>query len=255
MKWLAFVFVCVGLLIALGILAVDLPDVAWEGRKALCPHCRAGLEYFAVACRECNRTFDWRSRRETCSHCLAREEAKLLQDGLAALELDEDDPLPEELRGFPRPYLLAIEEGACTYCGGVGKVVADGASDGAAGEERCPVCRGDGVCVGCNGDRVVIVGDRQAHLRRLERDRIWDEAEERERLTRLTLKRRELVDDDVDALRGYAEAAHLRDEEGDNLLGKADKKARAAFAAIQAAVKKANEARAADAEETLAAPG
>ncbi|MHC4957427.1 MAG: hypothetical protein ACYTGN_03555 [Planctomycetota bacterium] len=235
MKWLAFVVLCVALLVSLGVLAVDEPDVAWEGRKALCPHCRAGLEYFAVACRECNRTFDWRSRKETCRHCLDREEVKVLQDGFAALELEEDEALPAELKGLTRPYLLAIEEGACTFCGGIGNVMAEGEKQP---DKPCPICRGDGLCIGCNGDRVVTLGDRQAHLRRLERDRIWDEAVTREKLTGLTLLRGELVDDDVDALRGHAEAATLVDQSGNRLLDLARDRVRAAFVAIRNAVEK-----------------
>jgi hypothetical protein len=175
----------------------------------------------------------------------------VLQDGLTALELDADEPLPDELKAFPRPYLLAIEEGACTYCGGVGNVMADGAD----AEKPCPICRGDGFCIGCNGDRVVVVGDRQAHLRRLERDRIWDEAVTREKLTRLELLRDELIDDDVDALRGHAEAEALQDREGDNMLEKARARVRDAFAAIHAAVEKRKAAGTGESKKTVKAPG
>lgn len=231
MKWLAFTAACVVALIALGVLAVDERDVEWEGRKPLCPYCRVEVSFYAVACSACDRTLDWEPHKEPCRWCLQKEDVELLRDGLHALELEDDDPLPASLAEFAKPYLLAIEPGKCTYCGGLGSVL--------RGEEElpCPVCRGEENCVACGGDRVVVVGDKRAHRRRLERGRVWEEALRRERLTHLPLRRAALVDDDVEALNGQVEAEELVDEDGNNLLELARRRIERAYGALHDAVR------------------
>lgn len=232
MKWLAFTLVVVAALVALGVLAVDERDVEWEGRQPYCPHCRAKVATYAVACPACDRTFDWEANREPCKWCLSKEDAELLRDGLDALELPGDQPLPSPLARFTKPYLLAIEAGACTYCGGLGNVV--------SGQEEmpCPVCRGGGRCVACAGRRTVTVGSKQAHLRMLERTRRWAAAQEREKLTRMPLRKGPLVDEDVDSLAGFVQAEQLVGEDGEALLLRARQKIRDVFSALHDQVDK-----------------
>ena len=226
MKWLVFTGACVAALISLGVLAVDERDALWEGRLALCPYCREELNSYALQCLHCRRTVDWVSTEEACRWCLSAEDVKILRDGLAALKLDKGDPLPE----FTRPYLLSIETGDCTYCGGLGSVM------NGRGEMTCPVCRGRKRCIACEGGRKVVIGDKRAHQRALERKQAWQEALRREALTHLKLRREKLLDEDVKALRGFAEIETVVDDAGDNLLERASARVAQAFKAIHDAV-------------------
>ena len=230
MKWLAFTAACAVILVLLGILAVDERDVVWEGRKAICPYCRSDLEYYALLCKACDRTLDWTSHREPCRTCLKEEDVKHMRDGFDALALKDTEPLPEALAGFPKAYFLAMETGACTYCAGIKKVMKDGL------EVDCSVCRGSGRCVACGGDSVVVIGDANAHDRKFAREREWREELRRAQLTRLTLLRGQLVNEDVAALRGFVEIEDTRDEQGRKLLDLARDRVKAAFKAIHAAV-------------------
>jgi hypothetical protein len=228
MKWLAFTAACVAALIALGILAVDERDVVWEGRQAVCPYCRAELPDYAVACKECRRTFDWSPGREPCTWCLGAEDVRLLREEFEQLELDkETEPLPGALAEFPIAYFRAFGAGKCSFCGGIGKVTRD------EEELDCPVCFGDGNCIACAGSRTVLIGDEGAHRRQLERKRVWEEARRRSEMTHLEVLRERLFEEDVAALRGYVEAETLVDADGANLLEKARGRVLAAFAALE----------------------
>lgn len=226
MKWLVFTGAFVAALIWLGVKAVEERDALWEGRSPLCPYCREELNAYALACRHCARGVDWNSTKESCRWCLSGEDVKILRDGVAVLKLDKGDPLPE----FTRPYLLSIETGDCTYCGGLGSVM------NGQGEMTCPVCRGDKRCIACKGGGKIVIGDEQAHQRALERKQAWQEALRREALTHLKLRRKKLVDEDVKALRGFAEVETVMDEAGDNLLERASARIARAFEAIHDAV-------------------
>jgi len=223
MKWVLFTSGCVAALVALGFLAVDERDVVWEGRQPLCGYCRAELAEQAVMCRECNRSLDWRPGSEECRWCLERKDV----DHLLRLyrELGESGPTPESIAAYG-PYFEAISTGDCTYCGGIGKVMEGGK------EAQCPVCRGDKRCVACGGTRSVVIGDSGAHRRWLERQDAHVRAKARGSLTDLPLNDGVLVDEDVDALRGYVEAEKLSDELGRNLLEMARARMQGAFRAL-----------------------
>ncbi|MHC4932868.1 MAG: DnaJ-like cysteine-rich domain-containing protein [Planctomycetota bacterium] len=229
MKWLAFTAAVIAVLIGLGVLAVDERDVIWEGRDAFCPYCRSEARSYAMACKECERTFDWVPHRENCEWCLASADVDILKDRFERLE-NEADPLPGELASFPRAYFLNIDQGSCTYCGGLGEV------RNGTQEIACSVCRGRGTCIACNGDRVVIVGSERAHWVALERDRAWAVAVERSRLTGLPMLKDEIVDADVDALRGWREVENLEDSSGESLLSRARSRVEQAFRALTAEV-------------------
>jgi hypothetical protein len=227
MKWYVFTAACVVVLIALGIAAVDAADVAWEGRTPVCPHCRAEVNNLAVFCSTCDRVFDWEQHTEECRWCLSRDDARHLRDVFAALDFeDEEEPYPEPLSDFPKAYFRAMEEGVCTYCAGLGHVMEGEAKVG------CPVCRGRGDCVACNGDRIVVIGSAAAHRTRIARRDDWVRAERRARLTGLPLRRSLLIDEDVKLLAGFAEAESILDERGKPLLNLARQRVREAFFAL-----------------------
>jgi len=222
MKWFLFTSGCVVALVTLGVLAVDERDVVWEGRQPLCPHCRAEIRFGSVACPDCDRSFDWRSHKEECRWCLPQEDVKHLQK--VYRELKEGGPLPAEVEDFG-PYFEAIDEGGCTFCGGIGKVM-DGAK-----ETDCPVCRGKngGRCIACGGSRTVVVGDEGARRRTLERADARMRAFKRAEVADLTLNVEMLVDEDVAALKGCVEAEELSDSGGRNLLELAHERVMHAF--------------------------
>jgi hypothetical protein len=222
MKWVLFTSGCVVALVTLGFLAVDERDVVWEGRKPLCGYCRAELAYHAVVCRECNRSLDWRPHTEECRWCLGRKDVDHLLD--LYRDVSKAGPLPAALVAY-EPYFEAIDVGACTYCGGIGKVMENGE------EAVCPVCRGEerARCVACNGTRSVVIGDDGAHRRALERSDARVRARVRGVVADLPLNDGVLVDEDVAALRGYAEAEDLTDDHGRKLLELAREKMKVVF--------------------------
>lgn len=220
MKWVLFTSGCVVALVALGFLAVDERDVIWEGRTPLCGYCRAELAHHAVVCRECNRSLDWRPTTEECRWCLERKDV----DHLLRLyrEIAKAGPLPPALLAC-EPYFDAIDVGACTYCGGIGKVMENGE------ETACPVCRDDKRCVACGGTRSVVIGDDGAHRRARERQDAHLRATVRGGVTDLPLNDEVLADEDVAALRGYVEAEDLTDAHGRRVLELARERMKAAF--------------------------
>jgi len=197
MKWWIITSICVGALIALGVGAVDERDVVWEGRTPLCPYCRAELPMHALVCKECNRSLDWLPVKEECAWCLDRKDADHMNDLFEEIR-QSGRPLPETLAPFGAGY-FRMDEGACTYCGGVGRVVEAGA------DVECPVCGGTRHCLACGGDRAVVVGAEEAHRRALARARTREDAERRARITDLPLNQSELLRGDREALQGYAE--------------------------------------------------
>ena len=223
MKWLLFTSVCVVVLVGLGILAVDERNVVWEGRKALCPYCRAEVVYDSTVCPACDRSFDWRSHKEECRWCLDRDDVEHLL-GLYR-ELTATGPLPESLAAWG-PYFEAIEAGKCTCCGGTGRVMEGGK------DVPCPVCRGDTRCIACGGTRSVVIGDEAAHRHALERIDERARAQERAAVADLPIDVEMLVDEDVSALRGHVEAETLSDARGDNLLKLARARLKNAFRAL-----------------------
>lgn len=226
MKWLAFTGACVAALITLGILAVDERDVVWEGRNAFCPYCRAPVSFYAVACKECGRSFDWVSSSEECRWCLPGDVAEMLHAGLKLHKL-ENDPLPGPLAGFPIAWFRAMDEGSCAYCAGLGEVL--------SGKEEitCPVCRGRKRCIGCGGDRRVVVGDVEARRRQMERAAAYASNALASEATGLEPSRREMVDADVAELRGFAEAEEIRDGGEGSLLARGRARVREAFQALR----------------------
>jgi len=226
MKWFLFTAACIVALIALGVLAVDQRDVIWEGRTPQCGYCRAELERFAVVCPDCRRSQDWYPHKETCRWCLDKADAERMEDILDELGVKEE-PLPGALAEFPIGYFKAMDEGACTFCGGLGAVMEDGR------EVTCPVCFGDKHCIACGGDRVVVLGEEWAHKRALARAEARRRAERRSEITQLPVDYAVLLRRDVEAVRGHEQAEALSDARGRRLLDRARERVRRAFAALR----------------------
>ncbi len=227
MRWLSFTGICIVAFVTLGILAVDERDVVWEAGEPLCPYCRAVLRPLAISCKECRRTVDWVGTTVPCPGCLDSADVDHMRDRFDALALPATT-MPAWLMAFPQGYFHVMDRGACGFCAGLKQI------GEAAAARPCPVCRGDGRCVLCGGDRLVEVGSEQVHRRALERRREWAEGERREKLTHLPLQRDKLVDRDVSELRGSIEASSIRDEAGRNLVDRAREQLAAAFAALAA---------------------
>ena len=228
MKWLAFTTVVVVALVTLGVMAVVPSTVIWEGRQPICPSCRAGINQYAELCAACDRNLRWTPTEEECRWCLSKDDVQYLRDTYIDLELNGAKHVGL-LAQFPEAYFRVMEPGACTYCAGLGKVAEGEAS------VTCPVCRGAKKCIGCDGDRELIVGDEDAHKTARERRLAWARAQYRSGMTRRTLRKSALVDKDVEALTGYVEAEEIIDERGSPLLKRAQARAALAYEALEEA--------------------
>jgi len=228
MKWLAFTSIVVAALVALGVWSVVPPTVVWEDRVPHCPSCRHEISLYARICPTCDRSFGWSSLEEECRWCLSKEDVEYLRDSYRDLDL-EDGGHAESLGQFPKAYFLVMEPGACSYCAGLGKVDEGGA------EVTCPICRGQKKCVGCEGDREMVVGEEDAHRAWLERKREWARAKARSNLRHLPVRQSRLVDQDVEAVTGYVETEEIVDERGSALLKRAQARASLAFQALEKA--------------------
>ncbi|MCZ6573504.1 MAG: hypothetical protein O7C98_10105 [Planctomycetota bacterium] len=234
MKWLVFTAACVVALVALGVLAVDERNVVWEGRVPHCPYCRVDVAFYAVTCKDCGKNFDWEPRTEPCRWCLERDEARVLRQRYRTLA-KPDNPASASTPPYAA-FVLSIEEGDCTFCGGLGAVV----ERGEEGRE-CPVCFGGKRCIGCKGDRDTVVGhpaaERALQARLQERER----ARRRESATGIATRLEDLLAADVRALAGYAEAEDLRDAGNRRLLQLGMDRVRRAADAVSKAAREAAE--------------
>jgi len=228
MKWLAFTSIVVASLVALGIYSVMPPTVVWEGRVPHCPKCRTEINSFAGLCAKCDRPVSWSPNDEECGWCLSKEDVEYLKDSYRDLELGEVKHIGL-LAKFPKAYYLVMEPGACAFCAGLGKVEQEEA------EVTCPVCRGGKKCVGCDGDREMVIGEEDIHMAWLDRQREWSRARARSELTHLPVRQSRLVDQDVEALIGHEQAEAILDERGSPLLKRAQTRAALAFEALQEA--------------------
>ena len=140
MKWLAFTVAIVAGLIGLGVWSVMPPGVVWEGRVSYCSRCRAEVRHYARQCSTCDRSLRWTSTEEDCKWCLTKEDADYLKDAYRDLKLEETAHVGL-LKQFPKAYYVAMEQGACAACAGLGKVRHGDA------EVVCSVCRGGTRCI------------------------------------------------------------------------------------------------------------
>ena len=206
-KWLIFTGLCVASLVALGIQAVDERDVVWEGRDASCPYCRSELPFYAMACKECQRTLDWTATQEICAWCLDRKTTLLLKETYETVRTSAGLH-PGELVAWAPSYFREMDAGDCGYCAGTGKT-------GSAEEKKpCPICRGGRDCIACDGSRTVIVGDVRADRRLLRHRAIREQQERRAGLTGIPADNDALLNDEVFALQGYVEVETLSGPDG-----------------------------------------
>lgn len=167
MGWLVVTGVVVLTLVGLSVFALDRPDTVWTAGTPACPHCRKDVPFFAKRCPTCREEFDWVATPEDaqplCTHCLSGGQEDWVRERKRAL--GEEAAVERVVRALSVPasaaaeYLGAVGRGQCGACGGTGlDVKAEGAEIVA-----CPVCFGGQRCVGCGGDRRVVVGDEPAH--------------------------------------------------------------------------------------------
>ena len=228
MKWLVFTAACVVALVTLGVLAVDERNVYWEGREPHCPYCRVDVAFYAITCRECRKNFDWAPRTEPCRWCLDRDEVNLLRERYKTLD-KPGDSAEADLPPYAA-FVLSIEAGDCTFCGGLRK-------EG----WQCPVCFGGKRCIGCKGDRETVVGHPAAERARQARLQERERLQRRESATGIATRLGDLLAGDVRALAGYAEAEELRDAGNRRLLQLGMDRVRRAADAVSKAARAVDE--------------
>lgn len=163
-RWWILTLAAVVVLVVISLLAMDRPNVSWSQGIAHCPHCGVEVASGTSRCRTCREQYDWVVAPD--------EESPLSVWSLSALEADwvlervealgEDEAARRVATALALPvsvaerYLASVGRGRCGYCGGLGL---DPASIQDEKGEPCPVCLGKKVCIACNGDRRVRVGD------------------------------------------------------------------------------------------------
>jgi len=181
MRWIAALAVVLGLVAAAGLYfeKSELPDVVWTDDTPYCPHCRTDVNWYAIVCYTCRRAFDWVPDEVACPLCLAGADTRRLRESMQDAPDAFRHALEESLRDLALPpdvvaatipdfilYMENVKEGDCLFCAGTGRWLAPAmmqtTTEGddplltlAIGEmaDRCPVCLGDGKCIGCRGDR------------------------------------------------------------------------------------------------------
>lgn len=167
MAWLAVIGTIVLALVGLSFVALDKDNVVWRDGKAICPHCRTAVPFYAKRCPTCREEFDWVTPTDdedspVCASCLSPGEDDLLRARKKELgDVETAKKVADHLaisEAAAAEYLKAAGRGQCAWCGGSGK-------DLSALESRdavCPVCFGAKRCVFCGGDRRVKIGSEAA---------------------------------------------------------------------------------------------
>jgi hypothetical protein len=165
-RWWILTVIVVAVLLGISALALDRPNVVWQGDSALCPHCRTEVPSYSSRCPTCEERYDWTPVPDETSPrsrwSLSTSEAQFVRERIetlgpeaaaaraaAALEIS---PASAAL------YLEHIGRGRCGWCGGTGRDLAT-----EEGDAPCPVCFGRKACIACGGDLRVRVGDEGAH--------------------------------------------------------------------------------------------
>jgi hypothetical protein len=167
MAWLAVIGTIVLALVGLSFVALDKDNVVWRDGKAICPHCRTAVPFYAKRCPTCREEFDWVTPTDdedspVCAYCLSPGEDDLLRARKKELgDVETAKKVAAALsitEAAAAEYLKAAGRGQCAWCGGSGK-------DLSALEARdavCPVCFGAKRCAFCGGDRRVKIGSEAA---------------------------------------------------------------------------------------------
>jgi len=165
-RWWILTVVVVAVLLGISALALDRPNVVWEGETALCPHCRTSVPPFSTRCPTCEERYDWTPVPEETSPrskwSLNASEAQYVRDRVDALGDDAAAERTAEALGISvgsaTLYLEHVGRGRCGWCGGTGRDLSATDED-----EPCPVCFGKKACIACGGDLRIRVGEKSAH--------------------------------------------------------------------------------------------
>jgi hypothetical protein len=175
-RWLLVLGLPALVFLGLSLWAIDKPDVVWRGDPGdpasltpACSLCRTPVRMYATRCPACDRDLDWhvapKEDSPICSFCLSPGESDAIQARRRALGEEPAAARVAEALGIPpagaRAWLASARPGACGWCGGTGDDPAP--ADRESGD--CAVCFGEGECIGCDGDRSVVVGQEDADLR------------------------------------------------------------------------------------------
>lgn len=165
-RWWILTVVVVAVLLGISALALDRPNVVWDGDAALCPHCRTAVPFFSSRCPTCDERFDWTPAPDETSPrspwSLSAPEAQWVRERVDALGLEAAADRTAKALGITGEaatlYLEHVARGRCGWCGGTGRDLAEPKKD-----TPCPVCLGKKACIACGGDLRVRVGEEGAH--------------------------------------------------------------------------------------------
>lgn len=162
-RWWIATLVIVGLLLAISALALDRPNVVWDGHEPHCPKCRKAVEMHSSRCAACATEFDWVASSDEQSPLSAASlsalEAEWLRERVTALGPEEAARLVAESTGLgPEAALeyISVGQGNCGWCGGTRK---DLSSEDLKQADACAMCLGTGKSIACGGDRRVTLGN------------------------------------------------------------------------------------------------
>jgi len=167
-RWWLLSLLVVGVLLLISALALDPPNVVWDGYKPHCPFCLHEVEPYSHRCADCRGDFDWTVASKDASpisqDSLSVLEAEWVRARVEALGLEEATRLVADATGLStqaaEAYVQRVGRGDCGWCGGTKKDLS--ASD-LEEAPPCPCCLGTGDSVACAGDRHVRIGDPTAH--------------------------------------------------------------------------------------------
>ncbi len=58
-RWWIVTLLIIGTLLLISALALDRPNVVWQGYVPHCPHCRHEVSEFSSRCADCRGELDW----------------------------------------------------------------------------------------------------------------------------------------------------------------------------------------------------
>ncbi len=175
-RWWVLTLLILAALITLSALALNRPNVVWEGRHAHCPSCRFAVPPFSSKCTKCATEYDWTESPEEhsplCEYCLTAMEDGYIRDAVAKLGEPEITKRFSEAIGvsqeLAKEVVGRLGRGRCGYCCGTGLALNPSSGSNASGDNTtsavCPVCLGTTKCIACDGNRRIRLGSRAAHV-------------------------------------------------------------------------------------------
>lgn len=166
-RWWIVTLLIIGTLLLVSALALDRPNVVWQGHLPHCPHCRHEVSEFSSRCADCRGEFDWVIAGDEQSpisiDSLSVLESEWVHDRVEELGLEEAARRVAEYTGLSEEaaseYVQSVGRGDCGWCGGTKRDLSIAEPEA---PDVCPCCFGSGNSVACGGDRRVRLGDPTA---------------------------------------------------------------------------------------------